>query len=218
MIPRATPGPSPATSTTGYRAGHTATLLTNGQVLVAGGGYIRAELYDPVTGVWTYTGSLVTERSDHTATRLPNGKVLVAGGSNTTPAVWPARSSMIRPPATGPPPAASEPRANFTPPRCCPMARCSSREASTLLTTTSSHWPARSCMIRPPASGRRRTASTPARRSHRHAAAQWQGARRGRWRHERLSLASAELYDPATGVWTPTGSLNAARGGQPPRC
>ena len=42
-----------------YRAGHTATLLTNGQVLVAGGGYSIAELYDPVTGVWTYTGSLV---------------------------------------------------------------------------------------------------------------------------------------------------------------
>src|ERR1017187_3759472 len=65
-----------------YRVGHTATLLTNGQVLVAGGGVSSAELYNPVTGQWTYTGSLKTVRSDHTATRLPNGKVLVAGGIN----------------------------------------------------------------------------------------------------------------------------------------
>ncbi len=66
------------------RAGHTATLLSNGKVLVAGAGFnslASAELYDPASGTWTATGSLANGRSSHTATLLPNGKVLVAGGS-----------------------------------------------------------------------------------------------------------------------------------------
>jgi N-acetylneuraminic acid mutarotase len=70
------------------RANHTATLLANGQVLVAGGedsgGNViaSAELYNPATGTWTVTGSMAEAREDHTATLLPNGEVLVAGGSN----------------------------------------------------------------------------------------------------------------------------------------
>src|SRR4029078_716400 len=64
---------------------HTATLLTNGKVLVAGGydsvfGY-SAELYDPSQGGWTLTGSFNEGRQNgFTATLLPNGKVLVAAG------------------------------------------------------------------------------------------------------------------------------------------
>src|SRR5450432_2824005 len=61
---------------------HTTTLLSNGKVLVAGGAGTRgfsfasAELYDPASGTWTATGSLVTGRNSHTATlravaRLP---------------------------------------------------------------------------------------------------------------------------------------------------
>lgn len=75
------------------RSAHTATLLANGQVLVAGGyddnttyGSIYlsgAELYDPSTGTWTDTGPLNVERHSHTATLLSNGQVLVAGGSNS---------------------------------------------------------------------------------------------------------------------------------------
>jgi len=65
---------------------HTATLLSNGKVLVAGGyngsWLSSAELYDPSTGTWTATGSMNTGRTAHTATLLPNGKVLVAGGWN----------------------------------------------------------------------------------------------------------------------------------------
>ena len=65
------------------RVGFTATLLTNGQVLVAGSGSFgvtNTELYDPATGIWKTTGSLNEARQGHTATLLPNGKVLVAGG------------------------------------------------------------------------------------------------------------------------------------------
>src|SRR2546421_55466 len=70
------------------RDGHTATLLSNGKVLVAGGGtstsfLASAELYDPVTGTWSATGSMATPRFRQTATLLSNGKVLVAGGENT---------------------------------------------------------------------------------------------------------------------------------------
>src|SRR4029077_520831 len=70
------------------RYGHTATLLQNGFVLVAGGvdsnGGVSAsaELYDPASGTWTATGNLHTERYYHTATLLPNGLVLVVGGEN----------------------------------------------------------------------------------------------------------------------------------------
>jgi Kelch motif len=59
---------------------HIATLLPNGQVLVAGGfdGSLlaSAELYDPTSGIWTATDSLATARDGHTATLLPSGKVL----------------------------------------------------------------------------------------------------------------------------------------------
>jgi WD40 repeat protein len=68
---------------------HTATLLPNGKVLVAGGEYFgfsnsfgSAELYDPATGTWSITGNLNTPRAFHTATLLPNGRVLIVGGDN----------------------------------------------------------------------------------------------------------------------------------------
>jgi Kelch motif/Galactose oxidase, central domain len=69
------------------RSSHSATLLLDGQVLVAGG-YVdsaasnTAELYNPITGVWTRAANLHFARADHTATLLPDGRVLVAGGLN----------------------------------------------------------------------------------------------------------------------------------------
>lgn len=74
------------------RSKHTATLLPDGTVLVAGGltgslGDIvttaSAEIYHPDAGTWSLTNSMSTPRSRFTATLLSNGKVLVAGGSNT---------------------------------------------------------------------------------------------------------------------------------------
>lgn len=87
-------------SLTNAHAFHTATLLTNGKVLVVGGIHLnRVELYDPARGTWTETGSMNTPRYQHTATLLPNGKLLVAGGidnfGNST------TSAELYDPATG---------------------------------------------------------------------------------------------------------------------
>ena len=68
------------------RTGHTATLLDDGNVLVAGsnnfGVVDSAELYDPGTGSWIATGTMIEGRGSHSATLLPDGRVLVAGGAN----------------------------------------------------------------------------------------------------------------------------------------
>jgi hypothetical protein len=75
------------------RAGHTATLLADGKVLITGGlaafdGFgsastlATAELYDPGTGTFTATGNMVQGRAVHAATLMGNGKVLVAGNGN----------------------------------------------------------------------------------------------------------------------------------------
>jgi N-acetylneuraminic acid mutarotase len=62
---------------------HTATLLPSGDVLMAGGfntaGLTNAEVYENV-GTWTTNAPMNVPRQSHTATLLPNGKVLVAGG------------------------------------------------------------------------------------------------------------------------------------------
>ncbi|MBI4470147.1 MAG: hypothetical protein HY650_12580 [Acidobacteria bacterium] len=69
------------------RSSHTATLLTDGKVLVVGGvpccrATGSAEVYDPVTGQWNATSNPSTPRRSHVAVRLPDGKVLIAGGVN----------------------------------------------------------------------------------------------------------------------------------------
>ncbi len=69
------------------RTGHTATLLSDGKVLIAGGfdtgGYAlnSVEVYDPDLGTVTPgSGSLAAPRAGHTATLLQDGTILFAGG------------------------------------------------------------------------------------------------------------------------------------------
>ncbi len=68
------------------RAAHTATLLNDGKVLIAGGfiagggSLPSAELFDPETNTFASVGNMTTARSSHTANVLSDGKVLIAGG------------------------------------------------------------------------------------------------------------------------------------------
>src|SRR6266404_121211 len=73
------------TSLSVARKGHTATLLTDGRVLIAGGEnatglVIQAAIFDPSAGTFSVTGNLNNSRADHSATRLADGRVLIAGG------------------------------------------------------------------------------------------------------------------------------------------
>ena len=83
------------------RAGHTATLLSDGTVLVVGGlagarapWRSTAEVYDALKDPWARTGKLDPGRGFHAATRLVDGRVLVAGGPNY-------ESAAVYDPSTG---------------------------------------------------------------------------------------------------------------------
>jgi hypothetical protein len=86
---------------------HTATVLLDGRVLVAGGVTeeratdatgVNAELYDPSVGTWVPTIGLNSGRWEHTATRLLDGRVLVTGGTNLDGAL---ASAELYDPITG---------------------------------------------------------------------------------------------------------------------
>src|SRR5438093_1477875 len=86
------------------RAEHTATLLANGTVLIAGGrdaadqALASAEIYDPATGGYTLLASpLPAPIWGHTATRLDDGTVLIAGGRR---GASPRRAAQLFDPAT----------------------------------------------------------------------------------------------------------------------
>jgi galactose oxidase-like protein len=113
--------PIPATSPLAFEAGfrpigdmptpryqHTATLLADGRVLIAGGRSLQdpllatTELWDPATEAFTAGPSLVVPRFGHTATRLADGRVLIVGGIvASVPTEVGTRQIELWDPATG---------------------------------------------------------------------------------------------------------------------
>jgi Fe-S cluster assembly iron-binding protein IscA len=160
----------PTGSMNAERWGHTATLLTNGMVLIAGGirgidccgniGHLAsAELYDPAAGTFTPTGSMAAARIGHTATLLNNGTVLITGGINSVTIL---SGAEIYNPANG----------TFTPTGS--MINEREEHVATLLNNGKVLITGGSTNLG--------------------------------------FIANAELYDPATGTFTPAGSMTTARG------
>ena len=73
-------------------AGHTATLLPGGKLLVVGGvksagaGTAAADVFDPASATWAPVAPMNVMRSSHAATLLGDGRVLVTGGSTVSSA------------------------------------------------------------------------------------------------------------------------------------
>jgi Tol biopolymer transport system component len=192
--PAATPTPalSPGFAWTGSlstnegtAATDTATRLADGRVLVTWGCSQTAELYDPATDTFSPTGSLTVTGSGKSATLLRDGRVLMAGGYNCDPAGQYAvlASAELYDPATG----TFSPTGSMSAPR--------SSHTSTLLADgrvliTGGNTQSASGSL-PVVLASYRLAETAA----------------------SSTLASAEIYDPATGTFSPTGSMRFFRNG-----
>jgi hypothetical protein len=200
--------------------GHSATLLTNGKVLVVGGANLldhfccprldSAELYDPAIGQWSATGSLSTPRAGHVAVRLDNGKVLVAGGS--TGSTWDdlVSTAEIYDPDSGTWSATgglSVGRAIFT---ATPLA------SGKILVTGGTVVADISAELYDPATGEWSLTGTMNSRRSLHTATLLPDGRvlvAGGINTSSSFLRSAELYDPATGKWMVTGDMITGRAG-----
>ncbi len=220
----ATPAPSGAASwiATGTmslaRSGHTATLLSDGKVLVAAGGgsgvsglLDTAELYDPASGSWTATGAMNGKRILHTATLLPGGKVLVTGGADgiSETSVHALASAELYDPETGTWSATGS------------MMEARARHSATLLAdgrvlvtggsgSGSGTDSLASAELYDPATGSWSATSAMLEARSEQTATLLPDGRvlvAGGNSSSGPQLASAELYDPGTGSWTATGAM-----------
>jgi Galactose oxidase, central domain/Kelch motif len=202
------------------RFDQSATVMPNGKVLIAGGMarngvyHDTVELFDPATRQFIPAGRMSTARACHTATLLPDGKVLLAGGSG---APWIHLSTAeLYDPATG----RFLPTGHMTAERCGaeaallpngkvlivgglssgPMTRLASAELydpanGTFTATGSMHTPRDAQAVTLLRDGRVLVTG---------------GSSSGRFPNETIE-ASAEIYDPATGRFKPTGNMLTPR-------
>ena len=196
------------------RDGHTATLLPNGKLLLAGGynGSCLAstELYEPATGQWRASGAMNVAREFHTTTVLPNGKVLAAGGQ-----CGPGGGSLASAELYDP---ASE---TWTPTGGLNIAR--SGQTATLLPNgnvlvaggySSVSGVLVSAELYNPATGTWTPTGSMSTPRQVHSATLLPNGKvlvAGGYNTASGSLATAELYDPATGMWTATGVMGTSR-------
>ncbi len=200
------------------RSFHTATVLTDGRVVVVGGqdsdgrGTASVELFDPVAGTFWPSQSLASARSLHTATTLVDGRILVAGGTAFGSA---ALTCELYDPATGA--FTSGPRLNIG--RAAPTATLL-RDGRVLFTGGANDdlAPIASAEVYDPATGSISSTGSMSVPRDRHTATLLRdgrvlvvGGSQARSGTPTTGLASAEIWDPATGRFTPTGSLSSAR-------
>jgi len=191
---------------------HTATLLTDGRILVAGGRnntayFTNAEIFDPGSDIWTNTGALKLARAGHTATLLPNGQVLVAGGTNATPpalasaelydpiaGVWTNANAMNFGRATATATLMLDGR----------VLVAGGTDGSNALNSAEIYDPATSqwTLTSPLNQGRSRHTATLLTNGTVLIAGGYDGSN---------TLVSAELFDPATGLWTLVNQMNGSR-------
>jgi hypothetical protein len=201
---------APASTVTGNmieaRTDHTATLLPDGQVLVAGGAGIgnealaTAELYDPSSGTWTPTGNMIEARTGHTATLLRDGTVLVAGGRGNRPGLRGLASAELYDPRSG------------TWRSTGNMIEDPDYHTATLLRDGTVLVVGRLAELYDPSNGSwRATGNLIQGRNHYATTLLANGKVLVAGGGDDNSLASAELYDPSGGTWTATGSMSEGR-------
>ena len=182
----------------------TASLLRDGRVLIMGTtgerpGANTVELYDPLSGTWTEAGNTTTLRQDYTMTPLADGRVLVAGGSDPSTDKALASAELFDP-ATG----TWSPTGTMGTPRC--------GHAATLLRDGRVLVAGELCGAAAAgiggSGGAAAAAATPT-------ATRPQGSRATDEPSPPGSAAplpaSAEVYDPGTGKWSPAGGSTAPR-------
>ncbi|MBP9898479.1 MAG: hypothetical protein KBF28_08920 [Gemmatimonadales bacterium] len=207
--------PAPAMRTA--RMAHTATTLRDGRVLVAGGfageshAAVSAELYDPVTNRFLALPRMLAPRHSHTATLLPDGRVLLAGGYAADGAV---ASAELFDPATR----------RFLPVRAMHAARAGHvavpLESGKVLLVggVGPDWTfLSSAELYDPATGRFTTTGSMSVARESHAAVRLLdgrvliiGGHRGR-RADITLYASAEAYDPRSGIFSSVGGMRNRR-------
>jgi N-acetylneuraminic acid mutarotase len=200
--------------TTG-RAFHTATLLQDGTVLVAGGETnttggmtASAEIYNPISNTWAATGSMLNIREGHTATLLSDGRVLVVGGGagataeiyNPSTQAWSATGSLnaIR---VGQSASLLQNGMVLVAGGCCASDGFTSLTSSELWNPATGQWTLTGNMVAPQAY---QTATV---------LSDGTVLVEGGTFYRTGVTSAAEIYNPSTGTWTAVGYLNVSRSG-----
>ena len=204
------------------RALHSATVLTNGKVLVAGGvstnasgsfiGLTNAEVFNPAANSWTTVGSMAKPRQQFSATLLADGKVLVAGGYDRNAGAYLKDSEIFDPTSS-----------NWT----ATASMLTNRDDHTAVMLTNGlvlvvggqvndFVLARTVELYDPATGTWTRTNGPA--TPRYSAsvtllADGRVLLAGGQNSNFTAVATAELFDPATRTWSATGTMNTNHSG-----